>query len=55
VRRGATIGTGSIILSGVIIGENAMVGAGSVVVHDVPPNTVVVGNPARVIRELTIA
>jgi acetyltransferase-like isoleucine patch superfamily enzyme len=52
VKRGATIGTGSTILCGVVIGENAMVGAGSVVVRDVPPNTVVVGHPARVIREM---
>jgi acetyltransferase-like isoleucine patch superfamily enzyme len=51
VKRGATIGTGSTILCGVVIGENAMVGAGSVVVRDVPPNAVVVGHPARVIRE----
>jgi acetyltransferase-like isoleucine patch superfamily enzyme len=55
VKRGATIGSGVTILCGVVIGENAMVGAGSVVVHDVPPNSVVVGNPAKVIRELTIA
>jgi acetyltransferase-like isoleucine patch superfamily enzyme len=53
VKRGATIGTGSTILCGVVIGENAMVGAGSVVVRDVPPNTVVAGHPARVIRETT--
>lgn len=55
VKRGVTIGTGSTILCGVVIGENAIVGAGSVVVRDVPPNTVVVGNPARVIREFAIA
>jgi acetyltransferase-like isoleucine patch superfamily enzyme len=55
VKRGATIGTGCTILCGVVIGENAMVGAGSVVVRDVPANAVVVGNPARVIRELTFA
>jgi acetyltransferase-like isoleucine patch superfamily enzyme len=55
VKRGATIGTGCTILCGVVIGENAMVGAGSVVVRDVPANAVVAGNPARVIRELAIA
>jgi acetyltransferase-like isoleucine patch superfamily enzyme len=55
VKRGATIGTGSTILCGVVIGENAMVGAGSVVVRDVPANTVVAGNPAKVIRELAIS
>jgi UDP-2-acetamido-3-amino-2,3-dideoxy-glucuronate N-acetyltransferase len=55
VKRGAAIGTGSTILCGVVIGENAIVGAGSVVVRDVPANAVVVGNPARVIRELAFA
>jgi acetyltransferase-like isoleucine patch superfamily enzyme len=54
VKRGATIGTGSTILCGVVIGENAMVGAASVVVRDVPPNAVVVGHPARVIRETAL-
>ena len=48
VRKGASIGTGSTILCGVTIGENAMVGAGSVVTKDVPPNTIVAGVPARV-------
>jgi acetyltransferase-like isoleucine patch superfamily enzyme len=43
------------MLCGVEIGENAMIGAGSVVAQDVPANSVVVGNPARVIRELTVA
>jgi acetyltransferase-like isoleucine patch superfamily enzyme len=55
VKRGAAIGSGSTILCGVVIGENAMIGAGSVVVRNVPPNTVVAGNPARMIRELTVA
>ncbi len=50
VRKGASIGSGSTILAGVTIGENALVGAGSVVTHDVPPDTVVAGNPARVLR-----
>jgi acetyltransferase-like isoleucine patch superfamily enzyme len=52
VRRGASIGTGSTILCGVTIGEEAIVGAGSVVTHDVAPRTVVAGNPAKLIRTL---
>jgi UDP-2-acetamido-3-amino-2,3-dideoxy-glucuronate N-acetyltransferase len=52
VKRGATIGSGAVILSNVTIGENALVGAGSVVTKDVPPFAVVVGNPARIIRHL---
>jgi acetyltransferase-like isoleucine patch superfamily enzyme len=47
VRKGASIGSGATILCSVTIGENAMVGAGSVVTKDVPANTVVAGNPAR--------
>ncbi|KAA0221128.1 N-acetyltransferase [candidate division KSB1 bacterium] len=50
VKRGASIGTGSTILCGLTIGENAIVGAGSVVTKDVPANAVVAGVPARVIR-----
>ena len=50
VKQGASIGSGATILSSVTIGENAMVGAGSVVTRDVPPNSIVVGNPARVRR-----
>jgi len=50
VKRGASIGSGSVILCNVTIGENAMIGAGSVVTRDVPPGAVVAGNPARVIR-----
>ncbi len=49
VKRGASIGSNATILCGVTIGEGAMVGAGSVVTHDVPPCAVVAGNPARVI------
>lgn len=52
VKKGASIGSGSTILSKVTIGENAIVGAGSVVTKDVPPNTIVVGNPARFLRDL---
>lgn len=50
VKRGASIGSGATILSKVVIGENAIVGAGSVVTRDVPPNVIVAGNPARVLR-----
>src|SRR5690606_2758501 len=52
VRRGASIGSGATILSRVTVGERAIVGAGSVVTRDVPPDAVVAGNPARVIRML---
>ncbi len=51
--RGAWIGARSIILKGVTIGEGAIIGAGSVVTSDVPPFTIVGGNPARVIRTLS--
>ena len=50
VKQGASIGSGSTILSRVTIGENAIVGAGSVVTRDVPANTIVAGNPAKVLR-----
>ena len=53
VKRGASIGSGATILSNLVIGENAIVGAGSVVTHDVPANTVVAGNPAKVLRSVT--
>jgi acetyltransferase-like isoleucine patch superfamily enzyme len=52
IRRGARIGGGAVILPGVEIGEDAFVGAGAVVLRDVPPRVVVVGNPARQIREV---
>ena len=52
VKKGASIGAGSIIRCGVTIGENALVGAGSVVTKNVAPNTVVVGNPARPIKKV---
>ena len=53
VKRGASIGSGATILSNVMIGENAIVGAGSVVTRDVPPNTIVAGNPAKILRSIT--
>jgi len=49
VRRRASIGANATILPGLVIGQNAMVGAGAVVTHDVPPNAIVVGNPARIV------
>ena len=51
VRRGASIGSGATLLGGITIGENAIVGAGSVVTKDVPANTIVAGNPAKVLRK----
>ncbi len=51
VKKGASIGSSSTIMCGVTIGENAIVGAGSVVTKDVPANSVVVGVPARVVRQ----
>jgi len=53
IRKGAKIGANVTLLPGVVIGENALVGAGSVVVRDVPPGAVVAGNPARVIRQIS--
>lgn len=50
VKRGASIGSGATILSNLVIGENALVGAGSVVTKEVPANAIVAGNPARVLR-----
>src|SRR4029079_7887315 len=52
VRRGARIGGGAILLPGIEVGEEAFVGAGAVVLRDVPAGAVVVGNPARQIREV---
>ncbi|MFM7742337.1 MAG: acyltransferase [Verrucomicrobiota bacterium] len=52
VQKGASIGANATILPGLTIGEGAMVGAGSVVTKDVPPRTLVVGNPARIVRPL---
>jgi acetyltransferase-like isoleucine patch superfamily enzyme len=52
IRRGARIGGGAVLCPGVEIGEEAFVGAGAVVVEDVPPRVVVVGNPARILRDV---
>jgi acetyltransferase-like isoleucine patch superfamily enzyme len=50
IRKGASVGSGATILSNITIGENAIVGAGSVVTKDVPPNSIVAGTPAKVLR-----
>lgn len=52
VKKGASIGSSSTILCGVTIGENAIVGAGALVTKDVPPNTIVAGVPAKIIKEI---
>ena len=55
VKTGASIGSGCTILSKVTIGENAIIGAGSVVTRDVPPNSIAYGNPARVHRQIAVS
>ncbi len=52
IRKGASVGSGATILCKVTVGENAIVGAGSVVTKDVPPNSIVAGNPARFLRHI---
>ena len=52
IRRGARVGAGAVICPGIEIGEEAFVGAGAVVTKDVPPRAVVVGNPARYLRDV---
>lgn len=54
VKNGASIGSGATILANVTIGKNAIVGAGSVVTKNVPPDTIVAGNPARVLRSVAV-
>lgn len=54
VKRGASIGSGATLLCGVTIGENAMIGAGSVVTKDVPAGATVAGNPARIMRSISL-
>jgi acetyltransferase-like isoleucine patch superfamily enzyme len=53
VKEGASIGSGATLLSGITIGANAIVGAGSVVTRNVPPDTIVAGNPAKVLKKIT--
>ena len=53
VKKGASIGSGATLLCGITVGEYAIVGAGSVVTKDVPPHSVVVGNPAKVLKLLS--
>jgi acetyltransferase-like isoleucine patch superfamily enzyme len=53
IRRGASIGSGVTILANLVVGERAIVGAGSVVVHSVPDRAIVAGNPARILRYLS--
>ena len=53
VKKGASIGSSATLLCGITVGENATVGAGSVVTKDVPPNTIVAGNPARILRKVS--
>jgi acetyltransferase-like isoleucine patch superfamily enzyme len=55
VKKGASIGSGATILANLTVGERAIVGAGSVVTRDVPPDAIVVGNPARVLRSVSTA
>jgi len=52
IKRGSSIGSSATLLCGITVGENAIVGAGSVVTKDVPANSVVAGNPARVMKQL---
>jgi acetyltransferase-like isoleucine patch superfamily enzyme len=52
IKNGASIGSGTTILSDITVGENAIVGAGSVVTKDVPPNSIVAGNPAKFLRHI---
>jgi len=52
VKKGASIGSGSTILANIVIGENAIIGAGSVVTKNVSPDTIVAGNPAKKIRKI---
>jgi UDP-2-acetamido-3-amino-2,3-dideoxy-glucuronate N-acetyltransferase len=54
VRRGASIGTGAVVLGGIEIGARAIIGAGAVVTRDVPPGATVAGNPARILRNADI-
>jgi len=52
IKAGASIGANATILPGITIGENAMIGAGAVIIHSVPPNLTVVGNPSRILKKI---
>jgi len=52
IKKGASVGSSSTIMCGVTIGENSIIGAGAVVTKDVPPNSIVAGVPAKVIKKL---
>jgi UDP-2-acetamido-3-amino-2,3-dideoxy-glucuronate N-acetyltransferase len=52
VKRGASIGSSATLLAGITVGEKAIVGAGAVVTKDVPPETIVAGSPARIMRRV---
>jgi acetyltransferase-like isoleucine patch superfamily enzyme len=52
VKRSASIGSSATILCGITVGENSIIGAGSMVTKDVPPNTIVAGNPAKILRTI---
>lgn len=52
IKKGASVGSSVTVLCGVTVGERAIIGAGSVVTKDVPPDTIVAGNPARVLRKI---
>lgn len=54
IKKGASIGSNATILCGVVIGENSLIGAGSMVTKDVPANTIVAGNPAKIIKQIAI-
>ena len=54
IKKGASIGSGSTLLCGITVGQNAIIGAGSVVIGDVPANTIVAGNPAKLIRKMNV-
>jgi acetyltransferase-like isoleucine patch superfamily enzyme len=54
IKKGASIGSSCTILARVTVGENAILGAGSVITKDVPPNTIVAGNPAKILRRLKV-
>ncbi len=55
IKKGASIGSGSTLLCGITVGQNAIIGAGSVVIGDVPANTIVAGNPAKILRKINVS